>query len=205
MCSYQTERKSHLETHLKNHSKTTAPVLECRDCGFKCIRSGDLSRHRVKQHSSRAMTCDLSPSCKYRTDCKRSLDKHRKYSHRNKNQDETSENPRASYSCDQCEYKSPSLSFYNRHLSVHSGKSKRKLVKGPLRLCDQCPYSTRKKVNLDRHVTSVHRNERNFRCQFCQAGFKRPDALKCHLVTHESLMKKAEMERPINLHSISVG
>ena len=197
LCSFKSKRQKHLENHLKQHQKVTE-LLQCRDCDFKCIRSGDLSRHRIV-HASVILKCRVDTSCKFHTDNEAALEKHEKYSHKKKS---SSDAGQLVFSCSSCNYKTLSVQFFNRHLKTHEnkvGRSSKKPAKRSLKSCTLCPYSTAKTTNMVRHVSSVHKNERNFTCQFCPTSFKRQDTLKQHLATHADRLDKADHQHVRNM------
>jgi hypothetical protein len=51
--------------------------------------------------------------------------------------------------------------------------------------CDSCEYVARRPEHLNRHIETIHSEERKYLCQVCGIGFKRIDALKQHHVTHK--------------------
>jgi len=181
LCSFQTKRKSHLEKHKKMHEENPV-VFVCpeKDCEFKCIRNGDLTRHR----SVHVAACSLLPcsTCSYTTTDNRTLNRHIKYAH-NKKKAERS----LLYRCNQCEYKTLKSRFFLRHMKRHNvqlGASSKPNDISNRYKCDSCEYSSKKFEHVKRHMASVHLQERKFICDACGMRFKRKDILHQHLQSH---------------------
>ncbi|CAD5115878.1 unnamed protein product [Dimorphilus gyrociliatus] len=64
------------------------------------------------------------------------------------------------------------------------------LTQKSMHSCDRCPYSTKRKEHLKRHMQTVHFGVRKFLCPECGKKFKRNDALQDHLATHDQETKK---------------
>lgn len=190
ICSFVSVRSNHLAKHLATHNKSQE-LYECPEegCDFKCIRDGTLARHKLT-HAEQIFHCPR-PGCKFRTVSAQLLKKHVKYKHeaveaqavKTETEDET-----LYHVCLECDYRTRSQFFFDRHRRGHERRMKSSLKKitssPPLMRCTECTYATRKRANLDRHSSSVHGNLRRFHCQFCGTGFKRKDTMKQHLATH---------------------
>ena len=190
-------RSNHLAKHLATHDKF-GELYECPEvgCDFKCIRDGTLARHKLT-HAEQIFNCPRS-GCKFRTVSAQLLRKHVKYKHevveakavKTETEDET-----RYHDCLECEYRTRSQFFFDRHRRGHERRTKsspKMMISSPtLMRCTECSYATRKRANLDRHSSSVHGNLRQFHCQFCGAGFKRKDTMKQHLATHRAEINDA--------------
>lgn len=187
-------RSNHLAKHLATHDKV-GELHECPEvgCDFKCIRDGTLARHKLT-HSDQIFNCPRS-GCKFRTVSAQLLKKHVKYKHEaNEAQAVKTENEDESrfHDCPECDYRTRSQCFFDRHRRGHERRVKSSLTKSIPRIgstislmrCTECSYATTKRANLARHSSSVHGNVRRFHCKFCGAGFKRKDTMRQHLVTH---------------------
>jgi len=189
LCSFTTKRTSHLEKHTEMH-KQNPIIFSCPevDCSFRCIRNGDLTRHRLHSHPDPAKILECG-KCNYRTADVKCFSRHERYGHRAK--------PRPGrtrlYQCSQCEYKTLKLLFFVRHMKKHgvaveSNPNKDKeesttVVQVNLK-CEFCPYHARRVEHIRRHYQTVHSEDRNFLCQICGIGFKRKDALTQHSNSH---------------------
>ena len=79
------------------------------------------------------------------------------------------------YPCEECEKVLPSLRSYQIH------KAENHSLKPIIMMnCDYCEYSAPKKITLDKHISSVHLNEK-VECPQCLIKIRK-DSLKKHLV-----------------------
>ena len=206
ICSFVSVRSNHLAKHLATHDKV-GELYECPElgCDFKCIRDGTLARHKLT-HAGQIFNCPRS-GCKFRTVSAPLLKKHVKYKHEAQEARavKTETEDEAQYhDCLECDYRTRSQFFFDRHRRGHERRMKSSTTKRvisspkPMR-CTECPYETRKRANLDRHSSSVHGNMRRFHCKFCGAGFKRKDTMKQHLATH-----RAEINAAVKLENDEV-
>ncbi|XP_054289116.1 zinc finger protein 141-like [Macrosteles quadrilineatus] len=57
----------------------------------------------------------------------------------------------------------------------------------PIWKCSKCPYKSKLRAHLNRHVNDVHEGVRKFLCQYCGKKFKRNETLMEHKATHGEL------------------
>jgi len=191
-CSFKTKRQSHMAKHVKMHEENPI-IFSCpqKDCNFKCIRNGDLTRHNLNVHSdqSKVFKCNI---CSYKTSDEKCYGKHMKYGHKDKQLKTTL------YECAQCPYKTLKLLFFARHMNKHGIKvdadSKCEESKTSLK-CELCPYEAKRIEHINRHCDTVHSDERKFLCQICGIGFKRNDALKQHYIIHSNSNNLGETDQ----------
>ena len=187
LCSFSSVRSNHLAKHLATHGKVEV-LFECNEagCDFRCIRDGTLARHRLT-HAGQSFNCPRS-ECNFRTVSAQLLKKHVKYKHEAAEAADV-EAETEYHKCLECDYRTRSRHFFDRHRRRHDRRMKSTLkskIPSPSPFhCSECSYSTRKRANLDRHLSSVHGNLRKFLCKFCGVRFKRRDTMKQHqLATH---------------------
>ncbi|GAB6030535.1 hypothetical protein CHUAL_007399 [Chamberlinius hualienensis] len=175
MCSFQSNRESHLAKHIQIHDKVNT-LYNCDKCNFTTIRLSHLRRHAIS-HSQTVYNCDF---CTYKSNELKLLARHMKVKHAN---DEEILTPVQVLECSYCSYKTTKPYFYQRHMRVHCAD--KKLTNIVAYQCDQCDYKTNRREHYIRHINDVHTNKRPFLCDFCGKAFKRPDALKQHKQTHD--------------------
>ena len=56
--------------------------------------------------------------------------------------------------------------------------------------CDQCPYETIQKINMNEHIKFVHENIRNHKCTICGCAFKYKSCLKRHIYSVHKMGEK---------------
>lgn len=79
--------------------------------------------------------------------------------------------------------------FFTRHMKRHGilVDSKTAQTVNTINLkCDLCEYEAKRVEHINRHMDTVHSDERKYLCQICGVGFKRSDALKLHNLTHST-------------------
>ena len=182
LCSFVTRRRGHYERHTIMHRENPV-VFVCPEpaCGFRCIRNGDLTRHRTAAHCP-ASSLHSCVTCKYVTTDKRSFDRHIKYQHE-KNKKEEEGGSVVVFTCRQCTYKTTRRSFLVRHMkrhSIHIGDVE--LTKRKLFHCDHCKFASKRLEHLKRHRQTVHSlGQKLCICDVCGASFKRKDILGLHM------------------------
>lgn len=191
-CSFKTKRQSHMEKHIKMHEENPI-IFSCpqTDCNFKCIRNGDLTRHNLNVHpdQSRILKCS---QCTYKTSDEKCFTKHIKYGHKEKQLKTTL------YECSQCSYKTIKMLFFVRHMNKHGIKVDSNTQKEDSKInlkCELCSYEAKRIEHINRHVDTVHSEERKFLCQVCGIGFKRNDALKQHYIIHSNFSDTGDSEQ----------
>ena len=93
------------------------------------------------------------------------------------------------YECSKCSYKTIKILFFTRHMKRHGVLVDSKTAKtvNTINLkCKLCEYEAKRVEHINRHMETVHSEERKYLCQTCGIGFKRNDALKLHNITHSA-------------------
>ena len=60
--------------------------------------------------------------------------------------------------------------------------------------CLECKKEFSKKHNLNRHIISIHRQTRNYKCETCNQDFSRLDVFKNHEKTHIPTLNSQQNE-----------
>ena len=129
--------------------------------------------------------------CSYKSSDRKCFTKHLKYSHREK------EGKKVLYECSKCPYKTIKILFFTRHMKRHGVlvDSKTAQTVNTINLkCKLCEYEAKRVEHINRHMETVHSEERKYLCQTCGIGFKRNDALKLHNLTHSASAQENEEE-----------
>ncbi|CAH0562765.1 unnamed protein product [Brassicogethes aeneus] len=188
-------------------------VYECKHCSIQFFNEEAFESHeerclkpRVRVHTGKMFECDYCPK-KYQA--KRSLLQHKKYVHKQDEQDQLK--------CGKCNYQTFIKSNYKKHLKTHekekylkckfcqfmaaqlsalnahilrkhtfrnTERSKTKII-GKILLCTNCPYSTRIKTHYDYHIKLCLKlkNVQWYECDICH--FR--TIQKCNLKSHKKM------------------
>uniref|UniRef100_A0A1E1WNY7 C2H2-type domain-containing protein n=1 Tax=Pectinophora gossypiella TaxID=13191 RepID=A0A1E1WNY7_PECGO len=170
-CDYTTAHKPLLKIHIYSHSDTD---FSCQHCNYKSKWPMSIKRHISIVHEGRTLrkpkpgnfSCDL---CSYTTNYKWNLSSHKR-KHKLEKQ----------YKCRHCHYESAYRHNYLKHCKTHDDKA---AFESEVFSCDKCPFQTKYKGHIQRHLAKIH-NEvlegARYTCQLC--GFKTDDnwRLKMH-------------------------
>ncbi|XP_028402681.1 zinc finger protein 2 homolog [Dendronephthya gigantea] len=144
-------------TFREHQDKKLCKNVVCTFCGQKFVTRDELENHKAIIHHKCLQCNKLYNSAE-------KLRLHNKRHH----------NP--PYTCLQCGQEFPTHSACKTHaLTKHQ---KRKFC------CPECGKSFTRMAILNRHATYTHSEQRNFQCEICSKTFKRPDALKIHMISH---------------------
>ena len=151
-----------LSLHKKNPK--VLKVYHCDECGRPCKDKKRLMDHLASHSHIRSHKCDLCPKT-YKT--MGTLLRHRR-----KHQDKF-------HHCSECDFKTRWPTSLKAHFTtVHSVDNRIFLD------CPHCPYKTKNKFYLKRHV-ELHSDDRPFICEICGKASKSEVVLKVHLETHQ--------------------
>ncbi|KAH3720449.1 zinc finger protein 43-like [Dreissena polymorpha] len=196
-CSFKTKRQCHFDSHMEYH--TSHPDIElfrCGICDFTTVRGSVLARHKLT-HSATILKCSESGDCSFVTDNPKSLKDHMRKKHNIIEKEESGEKPNAEESffdqpvkCDLCIFTTTSRIKLDEHSKTHSEVLQTSISGQHVFSCKLCPYQGKRKVNLMRHLDSVHTGRRPHLCDLCGMAFKRSDALQAHKETHLDRSKR---------------
>ncbi|XP_022119471.2 zinc finger protein 808 [Pieris rapae] len=143
----------------------------CQICGFSFETFGSIERHMNTHYRNYVCECGAGYMTKNR------LKVHWRYSHKN-----------GSFPCEICKKTFPSQHKYNCHYDVvHRSVKKNKCTKCPARFADY--------FNKHKHMVEVHGEPPlEYRCNVCDAIFKRRYALLCHVRRRHLEMKNVNCE-----------
>ncbi|CAK1554413.1 unnamed protein product [Leptosia nina] len=144
--------------------------FHCQICGFSFETFGSIERHMNTHY--RNYVCDQC-GAGYMT--KSRLKVHWRYSHST-----------GAFPCDTCKKVFPSQHKYNCHVdAVHRSVKKNKCTKCPARFADY--------FNKHKHMVEVHGEPPlEYKCNVCDAVFKRRYALLCHVRRRHLEVKNIE-------------
>ena len=130
-------------TYLPSHKRkfhTERPFLSCKQCDYKTKHNNDLKVHLLGVHSMAEKTkCEF---CSYEG-AKDKLKKHFKNSHTNHEK----------LTCDLCDYEGINVQLARHIRRVHNSVNQ---TESELKNCTFCTFRTKRKVNLKKHIDSVH-------------------------------------------------
>ena len=148
----------------------------CRECG-KPYRKW--AKHKLIHNSKTLSTC---PECQLTFIAEASLKKHRRISHPS-SQSEKVIKASTKLSCVACSFVTNGLSQDEPFkLLVHM-----KLHQGGEMICNLCPFKTRKRFTLQRHLTEQHMMGEIFQCTLCDyktGGVSGRGHMKTHMSRH---------------------
>ena len=145
---------AHKEASKQNHRVSVKQVgdskLKCEQCSYSSVDKSNMKKHirgvheKIKNHK-----CE---ECGYAATQKNSLIQHRAYIHKIGEK---------KFKCDQCPYKSFLRGTVKRHIyGVHD--------KIRNNVCDECGHAFNEKKDLENHKISVHKmGEEKFKCDLC--------------------------------------
>ncbi|XP_039445408.1 zinc finger protein 90 [Culex pipiens pallens] len=156
------------------HEHCRQPELKpfkCNRCERTFASKSHLAFH-AETHLERRLPC---PDCDKTYKHRRDLDLHRRCEH------ETTTTPgEETIRCGKCSKQFPSQQALERHRKSHADDGLR-----PFK-CDQCKLSFRLKGNLTKHAKILHSKQKLFKCERCSKSFYRNNALKFHMLSHQS-------------------
>lgn len=153
------EQRSSAERRIKFKPSTSRSKREPPPSSFKCYLCNEVfyqrkmkSEHLEEVHSHDEFKCRI---CKHKSQTARGMDNHVMLH----------ENPELlSHMCHICSKNYQKACELRRHIKLsHSDKSKR-ISKF---FCDFCDFKTFSKMNVKRHLRTIHLKIKAFQCQFC--------------------------------------
>ncbi|WAR25293.1 ZN345-like protein [Mya arenaria] len=183
-CSFKSKRQASFIKHMKFHD--THPDLKlfrCDVCDFSTVRQSVLCRHKLV-HEDDLLRCD---QCSYMTNSTVRLDDH--VGKRHPSTSRENKGLLQPLRCNQCNYSTLSKTKLMMHMKGHTVVA-RVQGKGKMFQCDRCTFEASRRMNLLRHMETVHGGERPHLCDLCGKSFKRRDALKVHEQTHLDRSKR---------------
>ncbi|KAG5679437.1 hypothetical protein PVAND_009004 [Polypedilum vanderplanki] len=133
-------------------SKTQSNLFKCYLCFEKFKYRKEKYEHLEIIHKNNELKCKL---CRHKSQTIRGLDNHIMLH----------ENPHLlSYMCHVCSKHYQKASELRRHIKLaHDDKSKRVINF----YCDNCDFKTFSKMNMKRHLNTIHLKIKAFACEFC--------------------------------------
>ena len=123
----------------------------CDQCEYSTNGRRNLYLHQKHKHNSFEFSCE---QCLYQTNFKSRLILHKEKYHK------TGEDQ-----CIYCEYKGTDLQDLKSHLSeCHTDH---KEISNQNHTCDKCPFKSKSKPELDRHIECIH-GTKEYQCEHCE-------------------------------------
>ncbi len=191
-CDFTTKCRNSLAIHSRLHPIDQPYKCEQMQCDFTTKSSSELQQHALLHNSVRPFTCnECSLSFKALNHLKLHKRAHqtvkpysceacgKAYISKGSLQNHQAANPNHKLSqCGECGLSFTDLGKYRRHLrtvhgQVESGET-----------CSECHSMFKSKSNLLRHISHVHKKEKNYACIVCGEKFATNSSLQIH-VTRE--------------------
>ncbi|KAJ8929150.1 hypothetical protein NQ314_018174 [Rhamnusium bicolor] len=145
VCSYKARDKSALRKHIIVHKKVEETVwYKCDQCSYSTKYKSWLTRHSVVHKKSNEIKTYDCTECSYKAKHKGHLNSHMLL-HQKPNQVKV-------YHCDHCSYKS----IQKTKLFAHQMLQHKKNMEISMVKCSQCPFETKLKSNLLKHINRIH-------------------------------------------------
>ena len=174
--------------------------FQCNQCTYQSNHSANLRRHIKTIHlNERNFSCN---GCTKSFIEKRSLTTHIERNCTGKNtsnkvvaiktseqEKQTTQEAEHMFSCTLCSHVTSSVESMNTHVKrMHDIKTENKFViesENPITpkaklLCDQCPYQTSAKPNLELHIKNVHLKLWEYKCEGCSRHFSEKKYFQKH-------------------------
>ena len=140
-------------------------IFYCDHCPYSSRDKFVVKRHIEEKHlRQKNHSCDM---CDFKSCSKDRLKGHKKRVHEKNN--EVHEG--VIRACDKCSYTTTTVLNLNNH---------KRRTHGELSYCYQCPYSSRDKFVVKRHIQEKHLKQKNHSCDICDLKSYRNDHLKEH-------------------------
>lgn len=156
--------KSHMQVHLKNGGP-----YKCKKCNKSINHISNFKRH-IRVHTGEKLhecgICLLSFNTSWQ------LKIHQERAHQNINRYSTK--PK-NFVCDKCEKSFHDNGHLQEHMKFHGVREFD---------CQDCGKSYFTKSGLNRHVSAIHKLEKNHKCSLCDKRFGRNWDLKVHMIQH---------------------
>ena len=136
----------------------------CDQCDFVSKTAKDLEEHKLAIHLQRKIDCS---KCDFTTSWLRDYKKHMKTIHFVRKE------RTVTYFCEQCKYSTKSKSHLSRHMEIH--------YKSEI-LCSLCEFSSTNKTTLNAHFRKAH-TDTDYYCENCPYKTKFKSHLKRHIGT----------------------
>ncbi|XP_066144851.1 zinc finger protein 761-like isoform X2 [Euwallacea fornicatus] len=182
--------------HLKSHeSEETKNKYKCKQCDYRTMYFGNMSRHLKIMHSSKKdIDYKRCPQCSFKTFENSRLKRHIKEIH-------SKEAPQ--YKCDHCEFTSKFNSCLKRHVETAHINTE------PV-MCPVCEKQSANIYTLRIHM-KLHKTEQEvkmFQCVECPYKTRHSSSFKSHLKRHDSPNKfkctncpfRANAKQTLNSH-----
>ena len=128
------------------------------------------------------------------------------------------------FSCKQCDYKSTSKTFMNKHITTNHNEEETEIEKIDTVIsnsnsfnirkcfsCDNCEYKTTNENVLKMHINTNHKNEVNIRkskrlhCNMCDKKFNKLDTFNKHMKLDHKLHQTNGRSKTQNVKAVDWG
>ena len=164
-CSYATDRRGHLTTHMRIHTGDKPYVCDWPGCRYRAAQPSPVHTHKLAMHSGLKPYVCTENGCTFATAHPTAARLHFVSVH-------TTYRP---LTCDICPYATADRANFYRHMDTHAG------IKPFVCTWAGCEFRSARKAGVDSHTMS-HTGERPFACPvpWCDYASTSPSGLKYH-------------------------
>uniref|UniRef100_A0A1B0DQD5 Uncharacterized protein n=1 Tax=Phlebotomus papatasi TaxID=29031 RepID=A0A1B0DQD5_PHLPP len=194
ICDSRFQQKSRLEMHIRKKHLGLKPY-ECKICGKGFKTSSGLKVHIETERPKRSCMKNNPSLTYYQED----TDKLKSHMETNKIHQGVKD-----YYCSRCNRSFATVTILRHHMMRHEGIKNhecticgvRKVTNYELSIhmnthtkekmwdCEFCSHKFSIRLNLQRHLKTVHHGIRDYHCTICEKSFKNSKNLKYHLMLH---------------------
>lgn len=184
MCPQKFLHESSVRVHV-NAIHLNETNYACDKCNFITSKSGDLSRHRAREHEGKDKKIFKCELCDYRAKRKQTVERHKLTAHSDERR----------FVCDQagCGFKTNTSSSFNAHMLLHEKEPEKQF---PF-LCSfpNCDYRRRLNQEIKRHERQHETCQIELQCKLCpNMRYPDPKSLYFHeCLNHNKRSHKCSM------------